>query len=101
MTWQSVMPNVLRWEDSCNVYALIGPQGSLIVNAGSGRWLDALGDLPRPPVALLCTHFFRDHSAGAARAARMGIPVYVPEGEYAIFADPAEHFRQRDTYIIY
>ena len=30
---------------------------------------------------LACTHFFRDHSAGAANAARQGIPVYVPEGE--------------------
>lgn len=101
MTWQTVLLNVLRWQDSCNVYALLGPAGSLLVNAGSGQWLDALDELPQPPVALLCTHFFRDHSAGAARAARVGIPVYVPEGERAIFADPAQHFRQRDTYIIY
>src|SRR5262249_6404113 len=101
MRWQSLTSRVLVWHDSCNVYALLGPQGTLVINAGSGRWLDALDQLPQPPAALLCTHFFRDHSAGAARAARMGIPVYVPEGEQAIFADPAEHFRQRDTYIIY
>ncbi|MBC8075603.1 MAG: MBL fold metallo-hydrolase, partial [Chloroflexales bacterium] len=65
MPWQPVLPNVLRWHDSCNVYALLGPNGSLIVNAGTGQWLDALAELPQPPAALLCTHFFRDHSAGA------------------------------------
>jgi glyoxylase-like metal-dependent hydrolase (beta-lactamase superfamily II) len=101
MTWQQLTPSVFVWRDSCNVYALVGPKGTVVINAGTGRWLDALDQLPRPPAALLCTHYFRDHSAGAARAARMGIPVYVPEGERAIFADPAEHFRQRDTYIIY
>jgi glyoxylase-like metal-dependent hydrolase (beta-lactamase superfamily II) len=83
------------------VYTVIGPDGALIVDAGTGAWLDHVAELPKPPVALVCTHFFRDHSAGAARAARLGIPVYVPEGERAIFTDPAQHFRQRDTYIIY
>lgn len=101
MTWQRLTSQVFIWHDSCNVYALVGPQGTIIINAGTGRWLDALDQLPQPPTVLLCTHYFRDHSAGAAQAARMGIPVYVPEGDHAIFADPAEHFRQRDTYIIY
>ena len=101
MSWQTILPNLLVWKDSCNVYALIGPQGALIINAGTGQWLDHIGELPAPPVALACTHFFRDHSAGAARASRMGIPVYVPEYEREIFAAPAQHFRQRDTYIIY
>lgn len=101
MTWHRLTPHVLVWHDSCHVYALLGPQGTIVINAGTGGWLDAIDQLPQPPAALLCTHYFRDHSAGAARAARMGIPVYVPEGDYAIFADPAEHFRQRDTYIIY
>ena len=101
MSWRYVTADVLVWEDSCNVYAVVGPQGTVIVDAGTGQWLDHLDELPAPPVALVCTHFFRDHSAGALRAARAGIPVYVPEGEYDIFADPAQHFRQRDTYIIY
>jgi glyoxylase-like metal-dependent hydrolase (beta-lactamase superfamily II) len=101
MPWTPLLPNVFLWLDSCNVYAVIGPDGALIVDAGTGAWLDHVAELPKPPVALACTHFFRDHSAGAARAARLGIPVYVPEGERAIFADPAQHFRQRDTYIIY
>jgi glyoxylase-like metal-dependent hydrolase (beta-lactamase superfamily II) len=83
------------------VYAVIGPAGALIIDAGTGQWLDHLDALPAKPAALVCTHFFRDHSVGALKAARAGIPIYVPEGEREIFADPRHHFQQRDTYIIY
>lgn len=100
MHWRTIAPGLLVFQDSCNVYAVVGSAGTLIINAGTGLWLDHLAELPQP-LALACTSFFRDHSAGAARAARMGIPVYAPEGERAIFTDPAQHFRQRDTYIIY
>lgn len=101
MKWKFVLPNVLQFADSCNVYALIGPEGSVIVNAGTGAWLDHVAELPQPPSALLLTHYFRDHAAGAVKAARAGIPVYVPEGEQAILTDPVQHFRERETYIIY
>lgn len=101
MTWQPIFPNVFLFVDSCNVYAILGAKGALIINAGAGRWLDHLSKLPAQPAALLCTHFFRDHSAGAAMAAQLGIPVYAPEGDCEIFRQPAQHFRQRDTYIIY
>jgi glyoxylase-like metal-dependent hydrolase (beta-lactamase superfamily II) len=101
MSWTAVLPDVLRWRDSCNVYAVLGAQRSLIVDAGTGEWLEGAGELPVAPGALLLTHCFRDHTAGAAAAARAGIPVHVPEGERAIFADPAEHFRRRETRLIY
>jgi glyoxylase-like metal-dependent hydrolase (beta-lactamase superfamily II) len=96
-----VLPDVFCFPDSCNVYAVIGPEGALIVDAGTGRWLDAARALPTPVVALACTHYFRDHSAGATKAAHQGIPVYVPEGERELFADPELHFLRRETYVIY
>src|SRR4051794_40794968 len=101
MNWSQVLPGVWLFRDSCNVYALEGREGVLIFNAGTGRWLEHLDQLPQAPIALLCTHYFRDHSAGTVASAEKGIPVYVPEGERAIFADPVQHFRQRETYIIY
>ncbi|MCA1594807.1 MAG: MBL fold metallo-hydrolase [Chloroflexi bacterium] len=101
MNWTQVFPGVWLYRDSCNVYAVEGPGGLLIVNPGTGRWLDTVDELPGKIAALACTHYFRDHSAGAAEAARRGIPIYVPEGERAIFADPEQHFRQRETYIVY
>ena len=101
-SWTPVLPDVLRWRDSCNVYAVLGEERALIVDAGSGEWLaEGLAQLPLPVDALVLTHYFRDHAAGAAAAARAGIPVYVPEGERALLADPAEHFRRRETYVIY
>ena len=100
--WQLVLPGVLMWPDSCNVYAITGPDGILIVDAGSGEWIDHVCELPGRPVALACTHFFRDHSAGAARAARdLGVRVLVPEREMELFSDPHEHFRARKTYLVY
>ncbi|TMK55349.1 MAG: MBL fold metallo-hydrolase [Actinobacteria bacterium] len=101
MRWGSVFPGVLRFRDSCNVYAVEGPEGCLVVDAGTGLWLDHVEELPAQPVALACTHFFRDHAAGALSASRLGIPVFVPEGEREIFADPALHFLRRESYIVY
>jgi glyoxylase-like metal-dependent hydrolase (beta-lactamase superfamily II) len=99
--WTPVLDDLWLFRDSCNVYALRGSDGLLIVDAGTGAWIDALDQLPAAPVALACTHYFRDHSAGAVRAATAGIPVFVPEGERAVFADPDEHFRVRPSYEIY
>jgi glyoxylase-like metal-dependent hydrolase (beta-lactamase superfamily II) len=99
--WEAILPDVLRWRDSCNVYAVLGDAGALIVDAGMGAWLEAAGELPVPPAALALTHYFRDHAAGAAAAARADIPIYVPDGERAICADPFEHFRRRSVEIVY
>ena len=99
--WESILADVAVFRDSCNVYAISCPAGTIFVNAGSGAWLDELPGRFQPPFALLCTHYFRDHSAAASKASRLGMTVYVPEGEAEIFADPLQHFRQRQTYIIY
>lgn len=101
MKWIPVLSSVWLYRDSCNVYAVAGSRGVVIVNAGTGRWLEALDELPARPIALLCTHYFRDHSAGAVLASRSGIPVHVPEYERAIFIDPADFHRNRQTYIVY
>jgi len=46
MAWQLVLPDVYLWPDSCNVYAIVGREGSLIVNAGTGQWLAHVAELP-------------------------------------------------------
>jgi glyoxylase-like metal-dependent hydrolase (beta-lactamase superfamily II) len=99
--WQPVLAGIEVFQDSCNVYAVAGPEGTVFVNAGTGHWLDGVPARFQPPWTLLCTHYFRDHSAGAARASRMGFDVRVPTGEAEIFADPVQHFRERQSYIVY
>ncbi|MCB1501661.1 MAG: MBL fold metallo-hydrolase [Bauldia sp.] len=99
--WRPVVPGVEMCADSCNVYAVAGPDGTVFVNAGTGHWLNGVAARFKPPYTLLCTHYFRDHAAGAARASAMGFDVRVPTGEAEIFADPAQHFRERQSYIVY
>ncbi|MCH2128387.1 MAG: MBL fold metallo-hydrolase [Pirellulaceae bacterium] len=104
MQWTKILDGavpVWLFRDSSNVYAVGGPEGIVVIDSGTGYWLDALKSLPATPVAVLLTHHFRDHAAGAVRAAREGIQVYAPEIEWSLLADPQQHFRQRETYIIY
>jgi glyoxylase-like metal-dependent hydrolase (beta-lactamase superfamily II) len=99
--WQAILPDVEVFRDSCNVYAVRSAGGTLFINAGTGTWLRTIAERFRPPYALLCTHYFRDHAAGAAEASRSGMTVFVPEGEADIFADPVQHFRAMQDYIVY
>ena len=101
MHWEQLSASVWRFADSCQVYALAAPEGMVLINAGTGAWLDCLHQLPAPARALACTHFFRDHSAGAADAARQGIAVYAPYWEQEQFMDAPGLFQRRETYIIY
>jgi glyoxylase-like metal-dependent hydrolase (beta-lactamase superfamily II) len=101
MTWEAVLPGCWRFRDSCNVYALDAGESIVIVDAGTGAWLAHVHELPGAVRTVLCTHYFRDHSAGAAEAARRGIDVLVPETEREFFVDAPERFRRRETYIIY
>jgi glyoxylase-like metal-dependent hydrolase (beta-lactamase superfamily II) len=99
--WQSILADVEVFHDSCNVYAVKTPAGTIFINAGTGGWLDSLPERFGRPHTLLCTHYFRDHSAGAASASRAGMTVFAPEAEVEIFADPIQHFRERPSYIVY
>jgi glyoxylase-like metal-dependent hydrolase (beta-lactamase superfamily II) len=101
MNWERLADGLWVFGDSCRVYAVQGADGLAVVNAGTGAWLDRLGELPGPVRAVLCTHFFRDHSAGAAEAARRGIAVLAPYWEQEQFADPLGLFQRRETFIIY
>ena len=101
MNWRQIAPHLYRFDDSCAVYAVVGPAGTFVVNAGTGAWLDRVDELPSTPQAVLCTHHFRDHTAGAAEAAKRGMSVAAPYWEREYFADAAGLFRRRETYIIY
>ncbi|MCY7302361.1 MAG: hypothetical protein LH654_04865 [Thermoleophilia bacterium] len=42
-SWVAIAEGVFRFEDSCNVYAVEGPEGMLVVDAGTGAWLLSVG----------------------------------------------------------
>lgn len=101
MNWKKLADRLYVFPDSCNVFAVQGPGGMVIVNAGTGRWMESLAELPARPAALLLTHFFRDHAAGAPAAARAGIPVHAPYWEREQLSDAQGLFQRRETFIIY
>ena len=68
--WIEVAGGLYRYRDSCMVYALDAGDEMIVVNAGTGGWVDTMDVLPKPVRRIFLTHFFRDHSAGAVRAYR-------------------------------
>ena len=66
--WERIEEGIHRLQDSCLVYAVDGPEGVVLVNAGTGLAADHLDEISRDkPVTVLLTHHFRDHTDGAIR----------------------------------
>lgn len=99
--WTEVAGGVYQFTDSCLVYAVDTGEAMLVINAGTGAWVNHLGELPRPVRWVALTHFFRDHSAGALAAVARGIEVWAPYWEQEQLADSLGLFARRETYIIY
>lgn len=99
--WAKLSETIFRFRDSCNVYCLVDKNEALVVDSGTGAWLDFTNELPAPPVAVVCTHHFRDHSAGAAEASRRGMAIFAPYWEREFFTDAQGFFQRRETYIVY
>ena len=55
MSWREVIPGVYRYQESCNVYAVQGSEGMLVIDAGTGRLLDDVSELPAAPADLEVT----------------------------------------------
>ena len=77
--WEEVVKDVYQFQDSCLVYAVKGPNGLVLINAGTGLAVDCLSELAaKGEVTLLLTHHFRDHTGGAIRFAKAGAKILGP-----------------------
>ena len=99
--WETLADGLHLLRDSCLVYAVRGPEGTVIVNAGTGLAADHLNDVADGPVTVLLTHHFRDHTDGAVRLAEKGARVVAPYWEQEYFLDPEQHFRERQIWNSY
>lgn len=99
--WEEIDDSVFLFRDSCLVYAVQGPRGTVLVNAGTGRAADHLGAVARGKVTVLLTHHFRDHSDGARRLAAAGAEVLGPYWDQEYLVDPDQHFRERQIWNLY
>jgi glyoxylase-like metal-dependent hydrolase (beta-lactamase superfamily II) len=93
-----VAPGILRFRDTCNVYALRTGREAVLVDFGAGDILDRLGDLGVDRVTdVLLTHHHRDQLQGLARAAEAGIRIWVPPVEQDLIAGADLHWQTRQV----
>ena len=100
-TWQPMGEGLHVLQDSCLVWALRGPAGTVLVNAGTGLAADALSEVADGEVTVLLTHHFRDHTDGARALAAKGARIVAPYWEQEYLLDPEQHFRERQIWNSY
>ena len=78
----------------CNTYAINGPEGTVLVDTGSGRNTGRiLGNIPEEfgeVEAALLTHAHADHSQGGPDLQEKGIPVVAPTATRDLIAEGTE-----------
>ena len=91
-----VVPGVVRFRDTCNVYVLRSGREATLVDFGTGYVLDHLRELGVDRVTdVLVTHHHRDQVQGLARAAAAGVRIWVPPVERELIAKVDEHWQRR------
>ncbi len=100
--WERIEEGIHRFQDSCHVYAVEGPEGVVLVNAGTGLAADHLDEIAGGrPMTVLLTHHFRDHTDGAIRLHEKGARVLGPYWDQEYLVDPEQHFRERQHWNSY
>jgi glyoxylase-like metal-dependent hydrolase (beta-lactamase superfamily II) len=87
---EQLLPDLWRFEDTCNVYVVKRGQRAIAIDFGSGRWmaqLPALGISGLDHVFL--THHHADQCAGLQAQATWPFTIHAPAGEEK-FLDPAQ-----------
>lgn len=100
-SWEPLGGGLFRFRDSCVVYAINGPDGTIIINAGTGRGAASIGRTAKGPVTVLLTHSFRDHADGAIEFGKLGAKILAPVWEREYLTDPEQHFRERQNWNSY
>ena len=102
MHWEKIRDNLLLFRDSCHVYAVRGPTGTVLVNAGTGRCADHLAEIAAGgSLTVVLTHHFRDHTDGALRLREAGAEILGPYWDQEYLIDPEQHFRERQVWNSY
>ena len=95
-------PSLWWYRDTCNVFLWTAGDRGLLIDFGSGGILDVLDQVGvREIVAIAHTHHHRDQCGGDDRATVLGIPIWVPARERALFEQAESFWRVRRTYDSY
>jgi glyoxylase-like metal-dependent hydrolase (beta-lactamase superfamily II) len=105
VTFTEPIPGVLRFEDTCVVYAVRcpdDPSAAVLIDLGSGDVLDQLAEAGIDTVRwVLHTHHHRDVCQGDERAAGRGIPIAVPATERHYFERAEDFWENRQLLHLY
>ncbi len=97
-----ISPSLWWYRDTCNVFLWTAGERGLLIDFGSGGILDVLEGIGvREIVAIAHTHHHRDQCGGDDRAVELGIPIWVPARERALFEATDAFWRLRRTYDSY
>ncbi|HSO28450.1 MAG TPA: MBL fold metallo-hydrolase, partial [Candidatus Sulfomarinibacteraceae bacterium] len=95
-------PSLWWYRDTCNVYLWTAGDRGLLVDLGSGGILDALPAIGvREIEAVVHTHHHRDQCGGDDLAVELGIQLWVPARERALFEATEAFWTLRRTYDSY
>ncbi|MCZ6680924.1 MAG: MBL fold metallo-hydrolase [Candidatus Poribacteria bacterium] len=101
-SWERIQDSVFLFRDSCHVYAVQGPEGTVLINAGTGLAAEHLEEIVQNgPATVLLTHHFRDHTDGAIRLHQAGAKIVGPYWDQEYLLDPDQHFRERQIWNSY
>lgn len=96
---RQVTEHVYRWEDTCNVYVIRSGNEAVVIDFGSGDVLDELAAIGVERVTdVLMTHHHRDQAQGLQRAVEAGARIWVPHGEWELFADVERVWQRRQVW---
>lgn len=95
-SFEPVGPDIFRFRDTCNVYAVRSGDRAVLIDFGRGRALGRLAEIGVARVdAVLVTHFHRDQIQGLQGAVDSGIEIYVPPLERDLIAGSDGHWHSR------
>jgi glyoxylase-like metal-dependent hydrolase (beta-lactamase superfamily II) len=99
---EKISDNLYAFEDTCKVYVVRDGSRALLIDFGSGKILDHLGEMGISQVDwILHTHHHRDQCQGDYRAVERRIPIAVPVHERHLFADAENFWRNRRIFELY
>ena len=100
--FHKVSDHLYRFEDTCNVYVVTNGSKAVLIDFGSGRVLDHLGELGVTQIDwILHTHHHRDQCQGDKLANERDIPIAVPSHEQPYFEEVEVFWGSRQIYNIY
>lgn len=92
-----IMPNLWRFEDTCNVYVFNFAGHGLAIDFGSGRWLKQLPAIGISRLdQVLLTHHHADQCVGLLRRKKWPFIIHAPPGEnkYLAPADLRQYYQE-------